>query len=72
MSPNFFKKISKKIVNLNDGKGVVEAIKSLIKKKQVNIYKFNDLQVTINSKTELYNAKLEYNKYFTLNESNKK
>ena len=68
ISPNFFKKISNKIINLNDGKGVVEAIKHLIKKKQVNVYKFNDLQITINSKTELYNAKLEYNKYFTLNE----
>jgi len=72
ISPNFFKKISRKTVNLSDGKGVVEAIKYLIKKKQVNIYKFNDLQITINSKTELNNAKLEYNKYFTLNESNKK
>jgi len=72
ISPNFFKKISNKIVNLADGKGIVKAIKHLIKKKQVNIYKFNDLQITINSKTELYNAKLEYNKYFTLNESNKK
>jgi len=72
ISPNFFKKITSKIINLSDGKGVVEAIKHLIKKKQVNIYKFNDLQITINSKTELYNAKLDYNKYFTLNESNKK
>jgi len=72
ISPNFFKKISNKIINLNDGKGLVEAIKHLIKKKQVNIYKFNDLQITINSMAELNNAKLEYNKYFTLNESNKK
>ena len=65
-------KINNKIINLSDGKGIVEAIKYLIKKKQVNIYKFNNLQITINSKTELYNAKLKYNKYFTLNESNKK
>tara|TARA_B110000967_G_scaffold173913_1_gene185809 strand:+ start:313 stop:1041 length:729 start_codon:yes stop_codon:yes gene_type:complete len=72
ISPNFFKKINNKIINLSDGKGIVEAIKYLIKKKQVNIYKFNNLQITINSKTELYNAKLKYNKYFTLNESNKK
>jgi len=72
ISPNFFKKVPSKITNLGDGKGVVEVIKHFIKKKQVNIYKFNDLQITINSKTELYNAKLDYNKYFTLNESNKK
>ena len=69
INPNFFKKINNKIVNLNDGKGIVEAIKFLIKKRQVNIYKFNDLQITINSQSELYNAKLQYNKYFTLNET---
>jgi glucose-1-phosphate cytidylyltransferase len=69
LSPNFFKKISTKIINLSDGKGVVQAINYLIKKKEVNIYKFNDLQVTINSPAELKNAKVNYNKYFTLNES---
>jgi glucose-1-phosphate cytidylyltransferase len=72
ISPSFFKKIKSKIVNLSDGKGVIEAIQHLIKQKQVNIYKFNNLQITINSRTELYNAKLDYDKYFTLNESNKK
>ena len=35
-----------------DGRGMVEAIKFLIK-KQVNTYTFNDLQVTINSPEEL-------------------
>ena len=67
-SSNFFKKISTKIVNLSDGKGIVQAINYLIKKKEVNIYKFNDLQVTINSPSELKDAKVNYNKYFTLNE----
>ena len=66
ISPNFFKKISKKIVNLSDGDGFIKAINYLIKKKQVNIYKFNDLQITINSPDELKNAKLNYKKYFTL------
>ena len=42
-----------------DGRGMVEAIKFLIK-KQVNTYTFNDLQVTINSPEELNNAKLNY------------
>mgnify|MGYP001349901442 CR=1 FL=1 len=67
-SSNFFKKIRTKIVNLSDGKGIVQAINYLIKKKEVNIYKFNDLQVTINSPAELKDAKVNYNKYFTLNE----
>ena len=35
LSPNFFKNISKKIINLSDGKGVVQAINYLIKKKKL-------------------------------------
>jgi len=66
ISPNFFKKLNKKIVNLKDGKGIIQAIKNLISKKQVNIYKFNKLQVTINSPEELKYARLNYKKYFTL------
>jgi NDP-sugar pyrophosphorylase family protein len=66
INPNFFNKISSNIVNLKDGKGIVRAIHSLMRKKQVNIYKFRDLQITINSQEELKNAKLNYNKYFTL------
>ncbi len=72
ISPTFFSKINKKIINLRDGKGMVEAINLLIKKKQVNIYKFDDLQITINSPSELKNAKMNYNKYFTLNDTFKK
>ena len=56
----------KDIFNLSDGKGIVEAINFLSKKKLVNTYKFEDLQVTINSPDELKNAKVNYNKYFTL------
>jgi len=66
ISPNFIKKITQKIINLKDGEGFVQAINYLKKKKMVNIYKFNDLQVTINSPEELKNAKNNYNKYFTI------
>ena len=66
ISRDFFDKLNKKIINLKDGKGIVEAIKYLIKKKQVNIYRFNNLQVTINSPDELKHARLNYKKYFTL------
>ncbi len=66
MSPNFFDKLSKKIINLNDGKGLIKAIHFFMKKKLVNIYEFKDLQITINSPEELKNAKLIYKKYFTL------
>ncbi len=66
VSPNFFTKINSKMINLKDGKGLVKAIKYLISKKQVNIYKFKNLQVTINSPEELRYARLNYKKYFTL------
>ena len=66
INPNFFNKVGSKIVNLRDGKGIIEAIHFLMKKRQVNIYKFKDLQVTINSQEELKTAKLNYNKYFTI------
>ena len=66
VNPNFFKKINNKFVNLKNGKGIVQAIKILIKKKQVNIYSFKNLQITINSPEELKYARLNYKKYFTL------
>ena len=64
-SPKLFDKIKNQIVNMKDGKGVIECIKYLIKKKQVNVYKFKNLQITINSPEELKYARLNYKKYFT-------
>ena len=72
ISPSFFDKISNKIVNLKDGMGIVESIKFLIKKRKANVYKYNGLQLTINSEEELNNVKLNYTKYFTLDEKFKK
>jgi len=65
ISPHIFRYINKRTINLKDGNGIVEAIKKLILKRQVNIYKFNKLQVTINSPEELNHARLNYKKYFT-------
>mgnify|MGYP004290605935 FL=1 len=72
ISPSFFDKISNKIVNLKDGMGIVESIKFLIKKRKANVYKYKGLQLTINSEEELNNVKLNYTKYFTLDEKFKK
>lgn len=66
ISPNFFDMLNKRIINLKDGNGIIQAIKYLIKKRQVNIYKFKNLQVTINSPEELKYARLNYKKYFTI------
>jgi NDP-sugar pyrophosphorylase family protein len=64
-SPKLFSIIQNGIVNLKDGKGIIECIKYLIKKKQVNSYKLENLQITINSPEELKYARLNYKKYFT-------
>ena len=64
ISHNFFDSINKREINSKDGKGIIQAIKNLILKKQVNIYKFNRLQITINSPEELKYARLNYKKYF--------
>ena len=66
ISPNFFDKLNTSIINLKDGKGIIRIIKNLILQKQLNIYKFKKLQVTINSPEELKHARLNYKKYFTL------
>ena len=65
VSPKFFNKINSRIVNLNDGEGIIKCIKYLIKKRQVNTYKLKNLQITINSPEELKYARLNYKKYFT-------
>lgn len=66
ISPSFFNELNAQTINLKDGKGIIKIIKNLILKKQLNIYKFNKLQVTINSPEELKYARLNYKKYFTL------
>ncbi len=67
--PNIFDFINKKIINKNDGEGIVLAIKKLAKRKLVNVYKFKGLQLTVNSQNELKNANLKFRKYFTFNEA---
>ena len=64
-SPKLFGKINNKIANLKDGRGIIECIKYLIQKKQVNSYELKNLQITINSPEELKYARLNYKKYFT-------
>ena len=47
---------------------MVRAIQKLTSKRLVNVYKFNGLQLTVNSLSELKEAKTKINKYFTFNE----
>ena len=50
--PNIFD-FNKKIINKNDGEGIVLAIKKLAKRKLVNVYKFKGLQLTVDRKMSL-------------------
>lgn len=65
---NIFNYLNKRIINQKNGKGIVLAIKNLSKRKLVNVYKFNGLQLTVNSPSELKSAGLKLKKYFTFNE----
>jgi len=68
IEPNLFKYLKKSIINLNNGKGMVKAIKTLIQKKLVNVYKFKGLQMTVNSINELRDANIKIGNYFTFDE----
>ena len=68
IEPNIFDFLNKHIINLDDGKGMVEAIQKLISKKLVNVYKFEGLQLTVNSPNELKEARTKIGKYFSLDE----
>ena len=68
IEPNIFNHLKKNIINLEDGKGMVKAIQKLSSKRLVNVYKFNGLQLTVNSLSELKEAKTKIGKYFTFDE----
>ena len=63
--PKIFKYLSKNIINAKDGIGIVKAIKFLVSKRYVNIYKYNGLQMTINSVSELKEARSKIGNYIT-------
>ena len=68
IEPNIFNYLNKNIINLKDGKGMVRAIQKLTSKRLVNVYKFKGLQLTVNSPSELREAKTKIEKYFTYDE----
>jgi len=68
IEPNIFNFLGKNIINLQNGRGMVKAIQKLIPKKLVNVYKFNGLQLTVNSPNELREAKKRIGKFFTFDE----
>ena len=69
IEPNIFNYLNKNIINLKDGKGMVKAIQKLTSKRLVNVYKFKGLQLTVNSPSELREAKTKIEKYFTYDET---
>ncbi len=65
IEPKIFKLLSKKIINSKDGVGIVNAIKLLVSKRLVNVYKYKGLQLTVNSISELKEARSKIGKYIT-------
>ena len=68
IEPRIFNYLNLGIINLKNGKGMVKAIQTLIKKKLVNVYKYNGLQMTVNSTDELIQANKKMGNYFTFDE----
>ena len=68
IEPSIFNYLSKKIINLKDGQGLVKAIENLIRKRLVNVYKYKGLQITVNSTNELKEANSKIGNYFTFDE----
>ena len=67
IEPKIFNYLSKNIINSKDGIGMVKAIKELVSKRHVNVYKYNGLQLTVNSISELKDARSKIGKYITFN-----
>ena len=65
IEPNIFKHLKRKIINLKNGLGMVKAIQLLVSKKLINVYKYKGLQLTINSVSELKEARSKIGKYIT-------
>ena len=65
IEPNIFKHLKKNIINLKNGLGMVKAIQLLVSKKLINVYKYKGLQLTINSVSELKEARSKIGKYIT-------
>tara|TARA_B100000424_G_scaffold258434_1_gene240302 strand:+ start:213 stop:926 length:714 start_codon:yes stop_codon:yes gene_type:complete len=67
IEPKIFKLLNKSIINSKDGEGMVKAIKHLVLKRYVNVYKYNGLRLTVNSINELKDARKKIGKYVTFN-----
>ena len=65
IEPRIFSYLNNKTINLKDGEGIVKAIKILSLKKLVGVYKFKGLQLTVNSVSELRDARTKIGNYFT-------
>ena len=71
INPKFFDSLTKKIINMRDGLGMIQAINLLIRKRKANIFTFDGLQLTINSRDDLNKAKTKFKKYFTYHRSSR-
>ncbi|MAV56527.1 MAG: hypothetical protein CMI79_03245 [Candidatus Pelagibacter sp.] len=65
LEPKIFKILNKNIINSRDGIGLIKAIKLLVSKRLVNVYKYDGLQLTVNSISELKEARSKIGKYIT-------
>ncbi len=61
--------VSDKIINMNDGDGIVKFFKILMTIERLGAYFYSGLQTTFNTKDELQNANNEITNFYTADES---
>ncbi len=59
--------LPQKVINMPDGEGIVSMFQIFIKMEQAKIYEYSGLKFTINTPSELEDAKKRIGDYYTLN-----
>jgi NDP-sugar pyrophosphorylase family protein len=68
MDPSVFDLIPEKIVSLEDGKGLVKAFQLLASMGELHAYPYSGLQITVNTPSELAEARRTIGEYYTIQE----
>lgn len=70
ISREVFDYIPQQVVDMADGEGIVTMFQIMIAMKKAKVYEFNGLKFTINTPSELEDAKKKMGDFFTLDEGN--
>jgi len=69
MNREAFEHIHQEVLDMPDGEGVVEMFQMFVEMKQVKIYEFSGLKFSINTPSDLEDARSKIGNFFTLDET---